>query len=105
MCMTPSLHPIALRQRPPVCADSAYLIKRHTQWLAQRDIEERMVARAHRHKPLTDVQKVQNRLWAGTRCTVARTFGLVLLGYNIKRGLNLRRESVASIRLLRMTCL
>jgi hypothetical protein len=35
---------------------------KHTQWLAQRGIEDRMIARAYRNKPLTDVQKAQKPL-------------------------------------------
>jgi IS5 family transposase len=78
-----------------------------------------MIARAHRNTPLTKAQKVQNRLWAGTRCTVERTFGilklhygmakarylglkrnamrfgLMCIAYNMKRGLSLQRESMA----------
>lgn len=74
---------------------------------------------AYRNTPLTDAQKAQNRLWAGTRCTVERTFGilklhygmakarylglkrnamrigLMCMAYNMKRGLNLLRDSVA----------
>lgn len=102
-----------------VYADSAYPSKKHSAWLAERGIESRMIARAYRNTPLTDAQKAQNRLWAGTRCTVERTFGilklhygmgkarylglkrnamrvsLMCLAYNMKRGLNLWRESMA----------
>lgn len=102
-----------------VYADSAYPSKKHSEWLAAHGIEDRMIARAHRNKPLTHAQKAQNRLWAGTRCAVERTFGvlklhygmakarylglkrnamrvgLMCLAYNMKRGLNLQRESVA----------
>ncbi|MBY0345276.1 MAG: transposase [Neisseriaceae bacterium] len=75
--------------------------------------------RNYRNKPLSDVQKAQNRLWAGIGCTVERTFGilkqhdgtakarylglkrnvirvgLMCIAYNMERGLNLLRESVA----------
>jgi IS5 family transposase len=101
-----------------VYADSAYPSQAHSEWLAQRNIEDRMIVRAHRNKPLTDAQKAQNRLWSGTRCTVERTFGilklhygmakarylglkrnamrfgLMCIGYNMKRGLSLLRESM-----------
>jgi hypothetical protein len=36
-----------------------------------------MTARACRNKSLTNVQKMQNHLWANTRCTVARTLGIL----------------------------
>jgi IS5 family transposase len=62
-------------------ADSAYPSKKHSEWLAERGIEDRMIARAHRNKPLTDAQKAQNRLWARTRCRVERTFGILKLHY------------------------
>jgi IS5 family transposase len=102
-----------------VYADSAYPSQKHSEWLKARGIEDRMIARAYRNKPLTNAQKAQNRLWAGTRCTVERTFGilklhygmakarylgltrnamrvgLMCIGYNMKRGLNLLRESMA----------
>jgi hypothetical protein len=92
-----------------VYADSAYPNKAHTQWLAQRGIEDRMIARAYRNKPLTDVQKAQKPLvgWHALHAWHFKTalrHGLMLLGYNMKRGLNLLHESVASIRLLRMKC-
>jgi IS5 family transposase len=63
--------------------------------LAQRSIQDRMTARACRNKPLTNVQKVQNRLWAGTRCTVARTFGMLKLhcGMEKARCLGLKRNA------------
>jgi hypothetical protein len=54
---------------------TARIQAKNTQWLAQRGIQDRMAARAFRNKPLTDVQKVPNRLWACPRCT----FGILKL--------------------------
>jgi IS5 family transposase len=102
-----------------VYADSAYPSQKHTEWLKAHGIQDRMIVRAYRNTPLTEQQKAQNRLWAGTRCTVERAFGilklhygmakarylglkrnamrvgLMCIGYNMKRGLSLLRESVA----------
>lgn len=104
---------------PAVYADSAYSSQAHSDWLKDRVIANRIIVRAYRNKPLTQVQKASNRLWSGTRCTVERTFGifklhygmakarylglkrnamrfgLMCMAYNMKRGISLLRESMA----------
>lgn len=102
-----------------VYADSAYASKKHDDWLAERGIDNRVLKRAYRNTPLTEAQKLQNRLHSGVRSTVERVFGilklhygmakaryvglkrnalrfgLMCLAYNIKRGLSLSNEQVA----------
>jgi IS5 family transposase len=93
-----------------VYAGNVYLSKKHTRWPPWCGIEDRMIARTSRNETLTDVQKTQSLLWAGTHCTFGilmrhngmakmRYFGLkrnaMYIGYNMKRGLNLLRECVA----------
>lgn len=100
-------------------ADSAYLSEKHADWLAARKIENRIIKRAYRNKPLSEKDKHFNRLHSGVRCTVERVFGVLKLHYamakarylglgrnrtrfelmcvahNIKRGLSIQQESCA----------
>jgi transposase, IS5 family len=62
-------------------ADSAYRSKRHADWLAERHIENRIIKRAYRNKPLTEKDKQFNRLYSGVRCTVERVFGVLKQHY------------------------
>ena len=102
-----------------VYADSAYGSKDHDVWLKQNKIENRIIKRAYRNKPLTSQDKQFNRLHSGTRSTVERVFGVLKLHYgmakarymglarnrtrfelmcvahNIKRGLSIRQASCA----------
>jgi IS5 family transposase len=102
-----------------VYADSAYGSKDHDAWLKQNKIENRIIRRAYRNKPLTSLDKQFNRLHSGTRSTVERVFGVLKLHYgmakarymglarnrtrfelmcvahNIKRGLSIQQSSCA----------
>lgn len=102
-----------------VYADSAYASCAHDKWLTERGIENRIIHRAYRNKPLTKEQKIANRLNSATRSTVERVFGILKLhygmgkaryrglmrnhvrfvimciGYNLKRALSIQRESCA----------
>lgn len=64
-------------------ADSAYLSQAHNDWLAKRGIENRVIKRAYRNKPLTVKEKHFNRLHAGVRCTVERVFGVLKQHYGM----------------------
>jgi transposase, IS5 family len=99
-----------------VYADSAYASAATETFLAQRGMQSHILARAHRNKPLTEAQKVRNRMISTTRGTVERVFGILKLhyaarqarylglvrnhmrfvlmsvAYNMKRGLSVRRE-------------
>lgn len=99
-----------------VYADSAYASEKTDEWLAEREIDNRVLERAYRNKPLTDTQKTRNKIKSRIRSGVERVFGvlklhhgmaqarylgkarnqmrfnLMCLAYNIKRGVNLQRE-------------
>lgn len=100
-----------------VYADSAYCSEKHSDWLVSRRIDNRLIKRAYRNRPLSPGAKSFNRLHAGVRCTVERVFGvlkqhyamgkaryvglgrnrtrfeLMCVAHNIKRGVSIQRES------------
>ena len=100
-------------------ADSAYASKKHSAWLKERNIQNKILQRAYRNKPLTAAQKQFNRLQSGTRSIVERVFGilklhyamgkarylglarnqtrlmLMCIGYNLKRGNSIQRQRCA----------
>jgi IS5 family transposase len=51
----------------------------HDMWLKACGIDNRMVRRAYRNKPLTQAEKAQNRLNASVRSTIERVFGVLKL--------------------------
>jgi IS5 family transposase len=100
-------------------ADSAYQSEMHTDWLTARGIENRLIKRAYRNRPLSQEDKVFNQTHAGVRSTVERVFGVLKLHYamgkarylglgrnrtrvelmciahNMKRGLSIRQGQFA----------
>ena len=100
-----------------VYADSAYRSQSHDEWLGDRQIDNRVIKRAYRNKPLNEKDKQFNRRNSGVRCTVERVFGvlkqhysmakarylgldrnrtrfeLMCVAHNIKRGLSIQQES------------
>ena len=100
-------------------ADSAYQSEMHTDWLTTRGIENRLIKRAYRNRPLSQEDKVFNQTHAGVRSTVERVFGvlkqhyamgkarylglgrnrtrveLMCVAHNIKRGLSIRQGQCA----------
>ena len=100
-------------------ADSAYQSQAHDDWLSERGIENRIIKRAYRGRPLTEEDKKFNRLHSAVRCTVERVFGvlkqhygmakarylglarnrtrfeLMCMAHNIKRGASIQRVSYA----------
>jgi IS5 family transposase len=62
-----------------VYADSAYKSQKHDEWLEEHGINNRVMERAYRNKPLTKAQKQKNQRNAGVRCTVGRVFGVFKL--------------------------
>jgi len=58
-------------------ADSAYKSKKRDDSLAGKSIGNRILERGYRNKPLTDQQKMSNRLVSGTRSIVERVFGVL----------------------------
>jgi IS5 family transposase len=100
-------------------ADSAYQSETHTDWLTARGIENRLIKRTYRNRPLSQEDKVFNQTHAGVRSTVERVFGVLKLHYamgkasylglgrnrtrvelmciahNMKRGLSIRQGQYA----------
>ena len=100
-------------------ADSAYQSKAHNQWLKDQHIQNRIIKRAYRNKPLDKKAKQFNRIHSGVRCTVERVFGvlkqhygmakarylgidrnrtrfeLMCVAHNLKRGLSIQQSSCA----------
>ena len=100
-------------------ADSAYPSEKHQQWLAERQIENRLIRRAYRNKPLSAEDKKFNRMHSGVRSIVERVFGvlkqhygmakarylginrnrtrveLMCVAHNLKRGLSIKQASCA----------
>ena len=98
-------------------ADSAYQSDKHSQWLHERGIDNRITKRAYRNRPLSKKDKQFNRLHSGVRSVVERVFGvlkqhygmakarylglarnrtrfeLMCVAHNIKRGLSLQQGS------------
>jgi len=62
-------------------ADSAYPSEEHNHWLSEHSIENRLIKRAYRNRPLTKEDKRFNRLHSGVRCTVERVFGVLKQHY------------------------
>lgn len=60
-----------------VYADSAYGSKDRDNWLKQHRIENRIIKRAYRNKPLAKQDKQFNRLHSVTRSKVERVFGVL----------------------------
>jgi len=99
-----------------VYADSAYASGKTDEWLGDKKIDNCVLARAYRNKPLTDAQKQRNKMLSKIRYIVERFFGIAKLHYgmaqarylglgrnkmrvaiicmanNIKRGVSLQRE-------------
>lgn len=102
-----------------VYADSAYQSEKHSNWLAERGIDNRLTKRAYRNRPLSEQDKQFNRSHSGVRSTVERVFGvlkqhygmakarylgidrnrtrfeLMCVAHNIKRGLSIQQASCA----------
>jgi len=67
-------------------ADSAYQSRAHNQWLKDRHIENRVIKRAYRNKPLDKKAKQFNRIHSGVRCTVERVFGVLKHEATLRHG-------------------
>ena len=68
-----------------VYADSAYRSEAHDKWLSKRSIENRIIKRAYRNRPLKDEEKRFNQLHSGVRCTVERVFGVLKQHYGMAK--------------------
>ena len=99
-----------------VYADSAYKSQKHDQLLKSKDIQNRVLHRAYRNKPLSEQQKSHNKLASQVRYVVERTFGvlkkyyglgqarymgiarnqarltIICIAHNLKRAVNIQRS-------------
>jgi IS5 family transposase len=57
----------------------------HTDWLSERGIENRLIRRAYRNRPLSKEHKVFNQTHAGVRSTVERVFSVLKLHYAMEK--------------------
>ena len=68
-----------------VYADSAYASEDHDKWLSKRGINNRILKRAYRNRPLTKTDRCFNRMHAGMRSTVERVFGILKQHYGMAK--------------------
>ena len=68
-----------------VYADSAYQSQKHSDWLSQKGIANRVTKRAYRNRPLTAEDRLFNRIHSGVRSTVERVFGVLKLHYGMAK--------------------
>lgn len=100
-------------------ADKAYASQKHDKLLTEKGIDNRILHKGKKNRPLSKEQKQQNKQWSSIRSTVERVFGvlklhhgirkarylglernkasfmLTAMAYNIKRGANIRAEMYA----------
>lgn len=99
-----------------VYADSAYKSQKHDELLKTKHIQNQILQRAYRNKPLTEQQKQHNRFASQVRYVVERTFGvlkryyglgqarydgiernqarlsIICIAHNLKRAINIQRS-------------
>lgn len=99
-----------------VYADSAYKSQKHDKLLKTKNIQNQILQRAYRNKPLTEQQKQHNRFASQVRYVVERTFGvltqyyglgqarydgiernqarlsIICIAHNLKRAINIQRS-------------
>ena len=66
-----------------VYADSAYRSQKHDQLLEGKDIQNNILQRAYKNKPLTQAQKIHNQFASQVRYVVEQTFGLLKKYYGL----------------------
>jgi len=101
-----------------VYADSAYKSQKHDELLKTKHIQNQILQRAYRNKPLTEQQKQHNRFASQVRYVVERTFGvlkryyglgqarydgiernqarlsIICIAHNLKRAINIQRSCI-----------
>lgn len=68
-----------------VCADKAYGSQEHRTWLADNGIEDRLMHKAQKNRPLTNWQVWFNKAVAPIRAAVERPFGVGKRSYGLGR--------------------
>lgn len=66
-------------------ADSAYQSQAHDTLLKKLGIDNRLIKRAHRNRPLTQAAREHNRRHSGVRSTVERVFGVLKQHYGMAK--------------------
>jgi IS5 family transposase len=66
-----------------VYADSAYKSQKHDRLLKDKKVQNQVLQRAYRNKPLTEAQKQHNRFASQVRYVVERTFGVLKQHYGL----------------------
>ena len=86
-----------------VYADSAYKSQKHDELLQDKDIQNQILHRAYRNKPLTESQKRHNQFASQVRYVVERTFGVLKQHYGLAqaRYMGIKRNQAR----LTMTCI
>ncbi|MBD3755869.1 MAG: IS5 family transposase [Gammaproteobacteria bacterium] len=99
-----------------VYADSAYKSQKHDALLQDKDIQNNILGRAYKNKPLTEQQKLHNKFASQVRYVVERTIGvakkyyglaqarymgiernqarltIICIAHNLKRAVNIQRS-------------
>jgi transposase, IS5 family len=76
------------------CADKAYGSEEHRAWLKANGVEDRLMYKAQRNKPLVDWQKWFNKAMASIRSGVERVFGVGKRSYGLGRARYRRLDRV-----------
>jgi transposase, IS5 family len=76
------------------CADKAYGSEEHRKWLRENGIEDRLMYKAQKNKPLVDWQKWFNKAISSVRSGVERVFGVGKRSYGLGRARYRRLERV-----------
>jgi IS5 family transposase len=66
-----------------IYADSAYKSQKHDALLQDKDIQNHILERAYRNKPLSESQKCHNQFASQVRYVVEQTFGLLKKYYGL----------------------
>lgn len=72
-----ALNTVKLKVRTPVFADKGYASKENDQILSSKKLKNRIMYKAVRNKPLTEIKKQINKAISQTRYKVERTFGSI----------------------------
>jgi transposase, IS5 family len=95
----------AAMQAIRVYADKGSASAANRQWLRQRRIKSAIMHKAHKHKPLTERQKLANRLISKQRYRVEQTFGTLKRLFGMARARYFGTHKVNAQMVLKCLCL